>query len=222
VALHGTEHVAGEKIWESVGEDTEWWEVAGTAVEVPGVVARTLNAVLNLYPQEVPSSQGAEDLGRAIQRVPLDVWSEAAGLADRLGVGAEMGAKLRLIPTGVSLAQRLGLPDEEPERLFLVRSYASGPVLGMAHLESLPTAMSKVQYALDIFLPPANFLRSRWGFARRGTSGLTVGYVAWMVFCLARGLWAVKRFLSLRGERRENQRLVSRQTPTPVPPDLIE
>ena len=219
VALHGTERVAGEKVWESVGEDTEWWEVAGTAVEVPGVVARTLHAILNLHPHDLPSSQGAEDLGRAIQRVPPDVWSCAAGLADRLGVSAQMGTKLRSTPTGISLAERLGLPDlglpdEERERLFLIRSNASAPVISLAHLGSLPTAMSKVQYALDIFLPPATFLRSRWGFARRGTAGLTVGYAAWTVSCLARALWAVTRFLSLRGEWSGDPRLVGRRAPT--------
>jgi len=115
--LHHTEHVVEGDVWQEVWRDHVQLDLAGTIVAVPSARVRALHVVLHLQAKDQPGSRAWTDLERAIARVERPVWDEAAALARRWEIAAEMGSLLALVPGGAALAAELGLDTVAPRSL---------------------------------------------------------------------------------------------------------
>lgn len=190
VDLHRSFHFLEEAppglVWRLMAQATEAFDVAGASVEVPGPAWRTLNVVLHASPEGPPERQSWADLARAIDVVDADLWREAAALAASLNVDAAMGAGLRLLPQGIELAQRLGLPDRPPGHFVLRRHTAPRPVRSVARLVELRGSRRKARYVAQKLFPPPDFLRQWIPLASRSRLGLAAAYGLRFAWSLAR------------------------------------
>jgi len=161
--IHHTEHLDRGRVWAVVSRTPERIDLLGTDVDIPSESVRTLQAVLHIRFDDAPESQTWADLERAIEQVPHKTWTGAVAIAAELGVEAQMGALLRLVPAGRRLADELGLPTEVPDHLVdlhrSVHDVAARPI------------------ARRLF-PPPEYVRAGWPIARRGPLFLAAAY-AW-------------------------------------------
>lgn len=185
-SLHFLEEAPPGLVWQLMAEGTEAFDVAGATVEAPGPAWRTLNVVLHASPEGPPERQSWADLARALDVVDTDLWNKAAALAARLNVEAAMGAGLRLLPQGIELARRLGLPDGPPDRFLLRRDAAPRQVRSVARLAELRGSRRKARYVAQKLFPPPNFLRQWTPLASRSRLGLAAAYGLRLVWSLAR------------------------------------
>lgn len=150
--LHGLETISEHLVWSEVIAGGESCVVAGQTVDIPGLAMRTLNVVMHVSFADAKDAKVYIDLSRALDRIDRATWQSAADLARRLGVDDEMGARLRLVDQGVTLADDLDLPA-----IGSLRSY------GRAGLES--GDLSKPATCPPVHGPPAGA-----GWLQRGIS----------------------------------------------------
>lgn len=202
--LHGTEGVPAERLWEAIAERLESQTVAGIEVSVPNEVVRTLHVALHVDSTDAPGSSPRNDLERAARLVERSTWEQAAELARELGIEAEVGTRLRVVPTTVPLADDLGLPAGGVERFELrqaVHEAGAGPgAYAVARLGSL-RGRARARYVLRKLFPPPDFMRRWSAIARRGRLGLVTAYVGRVAWCAGRapaalaGWWRTRRHL---------------------------
>jgi hypothetical protein len=184
-SLHFLEDVPADRVWRLMAEATEDFEVAGATVEAPSLPWRALHVVLHASPEGPPERQSWADLAQALEVVDEGLWLQAANLATRLGVERAMGAGLRLLPLGVGLAERLGLPDNPPDRFLLRQAVASPSVRSVARLAELG-GRRRLRYVGQKLVPPADFMRQWSPLAARSRAGLVVAYGMRLVWSLVR------------------------------------
>jgi hypothetical protein len=185
-SLHFLEDLPAEMVWRSVAQTAVAFEVAGVTLEAPSLPWRALHVVLHAAPEGPPDRQSWTDLARALDVVDEALWREAAALAASLNVEAAMGAGLRLLPQGIELAGRLGLPDRPPDRFVLRRQAAPPQVRSVARLAELSGGSRKARYVAQKLFPPPDFLRQWTPLASRSRLGLAAAYVFRLVWSLAR------------------------------------
>jgi hypothetical protein len=180
-SVHYAEHLDPARVWRVLSRDADCIDVAGTPVSIPSVAVRTLHIVLHLQPDDPPDSQAWRDLERAVDRVPIDTWWQAAALAEELGVTAEMGTVLSRVPGGHALTDQLVLPTGATE-------VADWRARGMGS----PSWTDRI--ASNLF-PPPGYIRAGWPFARRGPVYLGAAYVWRLVVVPWRAVtwWRVRR-----------------------------
>lgn len=202
VDLHHTLHFLDDqprqRVWEAVVAETEHWEVGGVRVEVLGPVARTLHVALHPSPQGPPQAKSWQDLRRALEVVDEATWRRAAALATSLQAAGAMGVGLRLIPEGVDLAERLGLPDRAPSSFLLQQAGAAPHVRSVARLGELPGLRRKARFVMQKLFPPPAFLRQWTPLASRSRLGLVAAYPLRLAWSLARLAPAVLAWARLR------------------------
>ncbi|MDQ4090302.1 MAG: glycosyltransferase, partial [Actinomycetota bacterium] len=138
---------APERSWAILRARTERLRVGTGDVTVLDPAARTLHVALHAVASGPYAHQQREDLRRAIEQVPLDVWREAAHLATALSAQPAFASALRLSGEGQALASRLDLcPHGSLESALFV----DGPpplADGLARLLAMPGAWPKVASA---------------------------------------------------------------------------
>ena len=208
--LHGMEHVPEERVWRAVGAGTDAIRVAGVEVAIPSEPVRTLHLALHLTPLDRPGSRAWGDLLRGIAQLDRRTWEDAAQVARALGIAGEMGHRLSLVPEGAELGRALGLPSEETDLYAALRvghagSYPAG-VISLLQLSAKRDARERAAYVREKLLPPADLLRERHAFARRGPLALALvraQRVAWCVAALPGAVRVWRRERSgTAGERR--------------------
>lgn len=156
-SLHGCEGVSDERVWNAVSLETDTLLMGGVCVAIPRLQARTLHVALHLNPvSEVPGSRPWVDLERAIRRVGLSTWEQAADIARDLGVSRRMGSSLSALPDGAALARRLGLPAAPSGVLFLYRESNETKVL--VRMASLPNWRTRFRFGFQHLFPPSAVL----------------------------------------------------------------
>lgn len=196
--LHFLEDIPSERVWQVVANQTERWELAGATVEVPGPAVRTLQVALHPTPEGPPDAQSWQDLRRAIAVVDRATWEAAATLARDFGADGAMGVGLRLVPEGVELAHRLGLPDAPPPSFLLKQAQAPPEIRSVARLTELPGLRRKIRFAVQKVFPPAAFLRQWSPLASRSRLGLVAAYGIRAASALARLPGGVRGWHRLR------------------------
>jgi len=112
VDLHVTiwgPHRPAQRVWEELRRSVEVRRIAAIHVQVLNQPARTLHVALHAAQHRDNRPQTREDLRRAIDGAPLEVWLEAERLADRLWALGEMSDGLLLEPAGQALLECLPL-----------------------------------------------------------------------------------------------------------------
>ncbi|TMK54755.1 MAG: glycosyltransferase, partial [Actinobacteria bacterium] len=136
--------VPPDEAWLVLSEHTERFELGGRQVETLNVTARAFHVVVHAVASGPTSEQPREDLRRALERVPLSIWQDAARLAAVLGAQAGFTAGLELTTAGRDLSRCLVLDGRAalgrlPSLDAALR--VAGPprfATGMARLLALP------------------------------------------------------------------------------------
>lgn len=152
VGLTGAAVPPGEQ-WAVLSAETERMTVGGVEVEVLSRPARALHAVLHLA-QHGREERPLRDVEQAVERVPDEVWREAAALAERLRAIPAFGGGLRLVEEGARLAERLGLPDTRSVEVIL-REDPAPLALGLKWLGEMPGGRARVRLVWAKAFPPA-------------------------------------------------------------------
>jgi len=195
-----------DRVWTSLSNKSEPLPVGGRDVEVLREGARALHLVLHALHHAIEGTKARYDLSRAITRLPSSLWLEAARLAGELGLAEALGAGLRMVEGGETVARRAGLPDAESMAVVL-RTEASSRfdldyALALGRLAGLgPTQRLR---ALGRRLVPSKaYMRSWAAFMGGGKMGLMRAY-------LCRPLWIAAHGLSTMALIRRSRRRARR------------
>jgi Uncharacterised nucleotidyltransferase len=174
--LHGLQDVPCERAWQVVSTANEVIRVGNLDVEIPGIPVRILHLVLNLGHEDHPGTHAWRDLERGLSRSAPEEWRAAVALARELGVENELALRLRRIPEGTQLADRLGLTRRGSRYYRLRAAFESGHAPASVHsiwaLKALPDTRSRVAYVRGKLLPGREALRERSALARGGHTGV--------------------------------------------------
>jgi len=200
--LHGMEGVPAELVWAMLTRDPGTTRIGSLQVEIPNAIVRTLNVALHLSPTDDPTSQPWADLQRAIDRIDLNSWRAAVGLARSLEIEDELAPRLRRLPDGAALADSLELTKEASERYSLSAAVAAGraseSVYSVSYLLELTDWRARTRYVLVKLFPPSAYLRQRWPRASRGPLGLFFVRSARVVACAGGLPYAIWRWWRCR------------------------
>jgi putative nucleotidyltransferase-like protein len=188
-------------VWQALSADRGWVEVAGTAVPTLGRPGLALGVALHVAQHGPADIKAVGDLRRALERWPLEVWREAASLAEDVGGDESFAGGLRLLPAGAELADQLGLGSAE-RVLWDLANRGSRP-RGTFHLEALAQARSareKVNIIRRALLPSRDWMGWEMRWATRSRAHLAAAYFAHILRAPA---WAV------RARRYSRRRLVT-------------
>lgn len=176
--------VSPAEAWSVLSAETEPMRVGRASLNVLNPSATALHVALHAAQHGALGSRPAEDLKRAVERLPEQVWTRAAELAVQLAALPAFAAGLRLDPHGAELASALGLSGGGSVETAL--RIASPPVtaLGIQRLATTPGMRGKAAFLMQELVPPATFMRAVFPFARRGRLGLAATYL-WRPWWLA-------------------------------------
>lgn len=141
-------NVTPERAWELLSNTTTTLHWAGTPVATLSEPARAMHLVLHLAQRGLADTKAARDLQLGLELLGDQIWQRAAAMAHELCAIEAFAGGLSLLPEGVALIRRLGLP--EPTHLGTHLSTGSA-----AH------RTQQLQRALS-----ARRLRDKWGLIR--------------------------------------------------------
>jgi hypothetical protein len=194
--------VDDETAWEVLSGVTEHFAVGGVTLSVLQPHGRALHLALHAA-QEIPDKEQAlRDLGRGLDLLELDVWRQARALAVRLDALPGLGAGLRLLPEGETVARELQLPERVTSEVALRAGGAPDLSLGMNRLLEMDGAIARARYAASRAFPSPAAMQAWSPLARRGRFGLAAAY-AWRVPWL--GLRLVPALRAVRAARGESK-----------------
>jgi hypothetical protein len=174
------------RVWAVLDRRTQNMSVGGRDVRVLDPAARALHLALHAAQSGVASPKPLHDLARGLQRLPREVWVDAADLAATLDGIDAFACGLRLLPEGVELADGLRLPDSIPVRVALRATTPPPLALGFATLCEMTGLRSRCRFVVHKLLPSRAYVRFHFPRARRGRFGMWLGYGQ-------RWLWIARR-----------------------------
>ena len=182
--------------WSVLVRNTESVALAGEDVEVPSEAARCLVVALHAAHHGAGKQATLYDLERAVAVAGRSAWMHATELAGAIDAEAAFAAGLDLVPTGKRLRTELGL--EEPalnQALALDIATPSAGAAGFYWLSQQHGVRARARFVLRKLIPPADFMRYKHPWARRGRGHLVLVYLYRPIW-LAR--WAIPGFLEWR------------------------
>lgn len=175
-----------DAVWSALSSDAESLRVGGRDVAVGRTAVRALHLVLHAAQHGRAAAKPLEDLRRGLERVPEVVWQEAAELAARLDARPAFAVGLNLLPDGLALHARLGLPPASDVESAL-RAENADLALGWERLARLPSRRARAGRLLRVIFPAPSFMRWWTPIARRGRLGLVLSYFWRIGWLIARG-----------------------------------
>ena len=187
-------------LWEALAAGRSSTELAGEEAPVLGDEALALHVALHAAQHGLDDTKAIGDLTRAVERWPIDLWREAARLAETVQAVPGFAAGLRLAPDGVLLAAELALPDTH-ELDWRIQTGESRP-RGTFHVEAWRDARGVRERANVLrrsLFPTPRWIRYYVPWARRGPAWMVLAY-AWHI--LRAPLWAARAGRYLARARR--------------------
>jgi hypothetical protein len=172
--------------------------VGGVSVEVLGEPARAFHVALHAGYHGIAFETPLRDLELALERLPLESWRVAAGLAERLGARETFAAGLGLTAAGRDLAATLGVSTRLSVEAAL-RAQTAPPVAGaIAAFTSIRGARRKARFVARTMFPRPSYMRAWSPLAARSGWGLPASYcrrLLWLTRQLAPGVraWLLAR-----------------------------
>lgn len=198
--------VADTVAWGVLTDQTDELDLRDGRVEVLTVPGRALHVALHWAHNGFRQTSRLDDLDRAARRLPLDVWSEAAGMADALGALAPFVAGLNLHESGREVVSRLGLDAHIPTGVALRAGSAPPLAVGFDRLFTTPGIRAKIACLAREVVPTPAGMRYWSPLARRGPAGLVSAYL-WRPLYLF--LHAPRAMIAWRRVRAEGNRIRS-------------
>jgi hypothetical protein len=186
-------------IWAELWPTTDRKQVGGSELPVLAPPARAMHVALHAVQHGALDTKMTADLERAVAKVPLEVWKEAAELAGRFDATAPFATGLRMVPAGRHLASALGLDGVRSVRAEL--SLSGVPLAqGFEHLANTDGFWTRLRLVARELVPSPAFMRWWSPIAQRGGAGLVAAYV-WRVAFFARH--AIPGYVAWRRARRQ-------------------
>ena len=192
------------RAWELLSAETQTLALGGGHVEALDLPARALHVALHAAQNGAGGRKSLRDLARAADRVPVEVWRQAASLARDLDAGGAMAVGLRLHPATAHLAHQLSLPSRAPLAVTLQSTGAPALAVGLLTAARAPGVKAKVATAARRLVPTPACMRARYPIAASGWPGMAIAYVVrWSslahqvpasVLAIGRALWSRARW----------------------------
>jgi hypothetical protein len=173
-----------ERAWSILWAEREQLTIGGIQAYRLSEPARALYATLHATHHGLEDPRGLQHLGVALSAVSDQGWARALRLAQEVDAVAAFATGLRLMPAGVDLAARLGVPDSRSVKAALLASSPPPIALGFEQIAAA-SGRGRVAILLRKFVPPAGFIRHWWPPAARNRGMLLIGY-------LYRPIWLLK------------------------------
>jgi hypothetical protein len=195
VDLHRTLVGAGapaEEVWAVLAAHTETWTVGRAEVEILTPAARCVVLALHAAQHGPEFARTNDDLERAIDKVPVPTWVDAARIARSVQAETPMAAGVLTVGSGRRLVDALGLrlehatPREGSTSFHLAQ--------GLLWLTAQRGFRAKTRYLWLKLFPPSSLMRSRSPWARSSRIALALAYVIRLVRALAsvpRAVWSL-------------------------------
>jgi hypothetical protein len=196
VDLHRTiigARAADAVVWDTMLRETESIQVGGERLDGLNAAATALVVALHVAQHGRQTSKPLDDLRQALDRLPQATWKEAARLARQLDATESLGAGLRLLPRGSSLADDLGLPTALTAESVLRSGTPPPTALGFEWLTHVPGIRAKARLLAGKLAPDVEFMRTWSPLAARGRIGVALAYLwrpLWLAWHAPRGLLA--------------------------------
>lgn len=187
--------VNDENAWEVLSGVTEQLEVCGATLSVLQAHGRALHLALHAAQETPDKEQALRDLSRGLELLELKVWRQARVLAVQLDALPGLGAGLRLLPEGDTVARELQLPKRVTTEIALRAGGAPDLSLGLNRLLEMDGTTTRARYVASRAFPSPAAMRAWSSLARRGHFGLAVAYVwrvPWLATRLVPALRAVR------------------------------
>ena len=157
---------------------TQQMEVGGRNVRVLDPPTRLLFLVLHAAKDGTRVGRPVRDLQKAVDRIPQDVWVQAAELAQELDAVGAFVAGLSLVPEGKRLLETLAV-SAAPKTATLIRTQEGAPPLaiGLDWFVSQRSFGRGLSLMIHKTFPPVSFMRAWSPLARRGRLGLAAAYL---------------------------------------------
>jgi hypothetical protein len=177
--LPGVRYLEPKATWRRVREHRVPWSLpGGVTVDALDEPARTL--VVALHVTHHASHPGLRapavvELERAVERLPVELWSRAAALAGDLQATPDLAHALAAVPNGPPLAAALELPRPTSGEV------ESG---GLERVLATSGAGGRLRVLARALVPTPAHLRWVSPLARRGRYGLAAAYLlrpAWLL-----------------------------------------
>ena len=191
--------VDDEKAWAVLSGLTDRLEVRGAALSVLQPHGRALHLALHAAQETPDKRQALRDLGRGLELLELETWRQARDLASRLDALPALGAGLRLLPEGETVARELQLPTRVTTEIALRATGAPDLSLGMNRLLEMNGVTSRARYAASRAFPSPAAMRAWSPLARRGRVGLAASYAWRLPWLAARLVPALRAIRAARG-----------------------
>lgn len=190
-------------VWPALARRTRTATIGGVDVTVFDDAALALHVALHAAQHGPKGGKALEDLRRAIARIDLTAWSQAAQLARTLDAIPALSAGLRLLPEGTAIAERLELPVASIVDVMLRATSPPPTTLGLQRLAATHGAGAKARLLAHELAPSPTFMRAVYPIAQRGRIGLAASYVwrpVWLLWHAVPALRAWRR--AARASRR--------------------
>jgi hypothetical protein len=180
--------VSPEQTWAELVDRTEEFRLGDTPMRMLKPAARTLHVALHALQHEDRTGRPLEDLARALEHLPLEVWEEAARLADRLDATPTFALGLGRLPAGRELCGRLGIVTPELAREATSRGSSATLAVGFERLARAGGLRSKARVLARELVPTREFIRWWSPLARRGSLGVLLAYLYRPIWLLGHAL----------------------------------
>jgi len=184
-------------------------QVAGVEVLAPPPAALVVIVALHAAQHGHTATPATADLRRAIARVDIETWRDAARLAREAGVISALRAGLGTVDGGDRLAAMLELPDQVPVGLRM----RSESLRGVNRIEALLAATGwrrRLGLLMSTLFPSPAFMRYVDPRARRGRLALLTAYAMRLPRLAAQVSQTVLRYARVRRASRRQAMVVSR------------
>jgi hypothetical protein len=191
--------VPGGVVWPVLWERCVTMSIGGEDVPVLDETSRTLMVALHAFHHGVEIDRPAEDLRRAVERVPESVWADAAVIAESIMALPQFAGGLALAAEGERLARRINVPSGER-----ILALESDPLaLGFERLAATRGFRPRMVMLRREAFPSAAFMHwwTPWASGSRGLLVLAYAYrIGWLATHAGPG-WRAWRAAQSEGSR---------------------
>jgi len=190
------------RVWGVLSGRTDRMQVRGHDVDVLDIPARCVQIALHAAHHGAQLGHTLSDLERALDRVEIEIWREAAAVAAEIDALGAYCVGLSLRPNGQQLLSRLSL-FAPPSVEAALRVEGAPAALGLEWVITARSPIRKLELLVRKTFPPPDYIRDWAPFSTEGAFGLIRGYLWRVVFLFINFVPAMR---ALRRARRESGR----------------